>query len=49
MVEPGARVEEGQVVAEVPSGQLGSKIHTSIAGTVPIIVLIFELNCGRTI
>lgn len=34
VVEAGARVEVGQVVAEVPSGQLGSKIHASIAGTV---------------
>lgn len=34
VVEPGARVTAGVLVAEVPSGQLGSRIHASIAGTV---------------
>ncbi|MHB1653852.1 MAG: 4Fe-4S dicluster domain-containing protein [Desulfitobacteriaceae bacterium] len=34
LVTPGSSVERGQVVAEVPPGQLGSRIHASIAGTV---------------
>lgn len=34
VVEEGVRVEVGQVVAEVPEGQLGSRIHASITGTV---------------
>lgn len=34
VVQPGVKVEAGQVVAEVQDGQLGSRIHASITGTV---------------
>ena len=34
VVKPGDKVKFGQVVAEVPEGKLGSRIHASIAGTV---------------
>ncbi len=34
LVQPGDRVDVGQVVAEVPEGKLGSTIHASIAGKV---------------
>ncbi|CAA7601304.1 Respiratory-chain NADH dehydrogenase 51 Kd subunit [Acididesulfobacillus acetoxydans] len=34
VVQPGAKVEMGQVVAEVPEGQLGSRLHAGITGTV---------------
>ncbi|KLU62898.1 electron transport complex subunit RnfC [Peptococcaceae bacterium CEB3] len=34
VVQPGDKVAVGQVVAEVPEGQLGSRLHASITGTV---------------
>ena len=33
-VRPGDRVAEGQAVAEIPEGQLGARVHASMAGTV---------------
>ncbi len=34
VVKPGTKLEVGQVVAEVPEGELGSRIHASISGKV---------------
>lgn len=34
VVKPGDKVTLGQIVAEVPEGKLGSRIHASITGTV---------------
>jgi Na+-translocating ferredoxin:NAD+ oxidoreductase RnfC subunit len=33
-VEPGQRVTAGELVAEIPPGSLGARIHASIGGTV---------------
>jgi len=34
IVHPGDQVSQGQLVAEIPEGALGARIHASIAGTV---------------
>jgi Na+-translocating ferredoxin:NAD+ oxidoreductase RnfC subunit len=34
VVQPGDRVTTGQLVADIPEGQLAARIHSSIDGTV---------------
>lgn len=34
VVEKGQKVEKGQLIADVPEGKLGAKLHASISGTV---------------
>ncbi len=34
VVTPGARVEKGDLIAEIPEGKLGANLHASISGTV---------------
>jgi len=34
VVAEGDRVEEGDLIAEIPEGQLGARVHASIAGVV---------------
>jgi Na+-translocating ferredoxin:NAD+ oxidoreductase RnfC subunit len=34
VVKPGDTVQKGQLVAEIPEGRLGARIHASISGTV---------------
>ena len=34
VVEPGEKVDKGQLIAEIPEGRLGARVHASIDGTV---------------
>jgi Na+-translocating ferredoxin:NAD+ oxidoreductase RnfC subunit len=46
VVAAGAQVEEGQVVAQVPEGQLGASLHASIRGRVRAASPFIEIEAG---
>jgi Na+-translocating ferredoxin:NAD+ oxidoreductase RnfC subunit len=46
VVQAGERVEQGQLVAQVPEGQLGASLHASIAGQVRAVAPAIEIAAG---
>ena len=46
VVKVDERVEEGQLVAQVPEGQLGAPLHASIGGRVRAVAPFIEIEAG---